>query len=52
MPIKIPVIIIFPNLYLYKFLGVTVKVYINGVLKFEVPGRQAFSHYFKIGVYA
>ena len=29
-----------------------VKVYINGVLKFEASGRQAFSHYFKIGMYA
>lgn len=29
-----------------------VKVYIDGVLKFEAPGRGGTSHYFKCGVYA
>ncbi|KAA8530990.1 hypothetical protein F0562_005720 [Nyssa sinensis] len=29
-----------------------VKVYINGVLKYEAPGRGGTSHFFKCGVYA
>lgn len=29
-----------------------VRVYIDGVLKYEAPGRGGTSHYFKFGVYA
>ncbi|KAJ9177754.1 hypothetical protein P3X46_012933 [Hevea brasiliensis] len=32
--------------------GSSVKVYIDGILTYEAPGRGGTSHYFKCGVYA
>ncbi|KAK1423615.1 hypothetical protein QVD17_18920 [Tagetes erecta] len=52
--------VILPNIYnkwfrlnvIHDVKGNTVKVYIDGVLKYEGPGRGGTSHYFKCGVYS
>ncbi|KAK9048098.1 hypothetical protein SSX86_032939 [Deinandra increscens subsp. villosa] len=51
--------VIFTNIYdkwfrlnvIHDVEGNTVKVYIDGVLRYERPGREGESHYFKFGVY-
>lgn len=52
--------VLVPNIYnrwfrlnvVHDVEGSTVKVYIDGVLLYEAPGRGGTSHYFKCGVYA
>lgn len=52
--------VIVPNIYdkwfklnvIHDMDNSKVRVYIDGVLKYEAPGRGGTSHYFKFGVYA
>ncbi|CAI9758295.1 unnamed protein product [Fraxinus pennsylvanica] len=52
--------VIIPNVYdewfrlnvIHDVEASRVKVYINGILKYEAPGRGGTSHHFKCGVYA